>query len=74
MNTLKAQKLELLEWLAALQDEETIFKLLQWKESHTATSIEVYNHELDAAEAAIARGDYIPHNEATKRLSAWRMH
>jgi len=72
MNSIQAYKLELLEWLAAVKDEATIKELMQWKESHERISIEQYNHELDQAEAAIARGEYISHEDAVKRLSQWR--
>ena len=72
MTIKQARKLELLEWLATLQDETIIEKLMKWKEDHQRVSIEQYNRELDEAEAAIARGEYITHDEAVKRLGSWR--
>ena len=35
-------------------------------------SVEQYNRELEEADAAIDRGDYISHGEAVQRLKRWR--
>jgi hypothetical protein len=37
-----------------------------------ANSVEQYNSELEDADAAIDRGEYIPHEEAVQRLKRWR--
>lgn len=34
--------------------------------------VELYNRELDEAQARIDRGEYIPHEEAIKRIKGWR--
>ena len=72
MSTLQANKLELLEWLVTVNDESLINELIKWKEDHQRISIEQYNRELEEAEAAIDRGEYITHEEAMKRIRAWR--
>lgn len=36
------------------------------------TSLEEYNHEIDEADAAIDRGEYVEHQEAIKRIRGWR--
>jgi len=35
-------------------------------------SLEEYNREIDEADAAIDRGEYVEHEEAIKRIKAWR--
>ena len=35
-------------------------------------SVEQYNRELEDADAAIDRGEYISHKEAVQRLKQWR--
>ena len=35
-------------------------------------SMEQYNRELEEADAAIDRGEYVSHEEAVQRLKAWR--
>ena len=72
METMQNQKLELLEWLAGLQDPGTIEELMKWKADHERISIEQYNRELDEAESAIAKGKFVSHKDAVKRLGAWR--
>lgn len=71
MNT-RAQKLELLEWMASLQDKDLIKALMKWKEEHQQTSIEQYNLEIEEADAEIDRGEYINHEEALKEIRSWR--
>jgi predicted transcriptional regulator len=72
METKRIHKLELLEWIATLQDEIIIEELMKWKEDHQTVSIAQYNRELNEAEAAISRGEYVEHHEAVKRLGSWR--
>lgn len=57
MNTTQTLKLELLEWLVTLSDQQTIEDLAQWKDENQGISIEQYNKELDEADAAIDRGE-----------------
>ena len=71
MSSSKAIKLELIEWLAAVQDEELIRKLAKWKEEHQHTSIEEYNKELNEADAAIDRGEFYTQDEVERRSMSW---
>jgi len=34
--------------------------------------VELYNRELDVAQTRIDQGEYIPHEEAVKRITGWR--
>ena len=72
MSDTQAQKLELLEWMASLQDKSLIGELVKWKEDHQRVSIEQYNRELEEAEARIASGDFVTLEEAVKRIGSWR--
>lgn len=68
---LAVEKVKLINWLTE-QDEEVIEQLIKWKKEHTVASIEEYNQDLDRAEAAINRGDFVTHEEAVKRIGSWR--
>lgn len=35
-------------------------------------NVELYNRELDEAQTRIEQGEYIPHEEAVKRIKGWR--
>ena len=72
MSGTQAKKLELLEWLAALQDKSLIDELAQWKAARQRTSIEAYNQDIEAADAEIEAGDYTSHEEAVKTIRSWR--
>ncbi len=72
MSGTQAKKLELLEWLASLQDKSLIEELIKWKEDHQRVSVEQYNHELEEADAQIESGDYLTHEEAVKEVRSWR--
>ncbi|TRX59892.1 hypothetical protein FNH22_07505 [Fulvivirga sp. M361] len=72
MSGTQAKKLELLEWLAALQDKSLIEELAQWKASRQRTSIEAYNQDIESADAEIEAGDYTSHEEAVKAIRSWR--
>lgn len=71
MNT-RTQKLELLEWMASLQDKDLINALVKWKEEHQQISVEQYTRELEEADAEIDRGEYINNEEALKEIRSWR--
>lgn len=71
MGTTKTKKLELLEWLAAVQDKEIIDELTRWKEEHERISIEQYNKELEEATARIESGEYISHEDVVKESKSW---
>ena len=71
MSTVQAQKLELLEWLAALKDEQVLAELVKWKEEHQRVSIEQYNQELEEANMSIEAGDYISHEAMVKDSGSW---
>ena len=68
---LAAEKVKLISWLTE-QDESVIAQLIKWKQEQTAVSIEDYNKDLDRAEAAINRGEYVSHDIAVKRIRSWR--
>lgn len=72
MSDLQIQKLELLEWMASLQDKSLIEKLVKWKEKHQRISLEQYNAEIEEADAQIEAGDYLTHEEAVKEIRSWR--
>jgi predicted transcriptional regulator len=69
---IRAQKLELLEWMASLQDKALINELMKWKEEHQRINVEQYNQELEEADTEIDRGDYLTHEEAIKKIRSWR--
>lgn len=71
MNTIKALKLELMEWLATVHDKSLIQELAKWKEEHQHISVEQYNQELDEADAAIDRGEFYTQEEVERRSKAW---
>ncbi|WP_158857612.1 hypothetical protein [Lunatibacter salilacus] len=71
MSNTQLQKLELLEWLANLQDQKLIDELMKWKESHRRVSIEQYNRELEEANARIDAGEYVTHEEVKKESKSW---
>jgi len=71
MSNTQLQKLELLEWLANLQDKKLIDELMKWKESHGRVSIEQYNRELEEANARIDAGEYVSHEEVKRQSKSW---
>ncbi len=71
MSNTQAQKLELFEWLASLQDKKLIQELIKWKEAHQRISVEQYNKELDEANARIDSGTSIAHEDIEKESSSW---
>lgn len=71
MSTTQIEKLELLEWMASLQDEEIISKLKQWKENHQRVSLDQYNLEIEEADAAIDRGEFYTQDEVEQRAKSW---
>ncbi|MEM6361444.1 MAG: hypothetical protein AAF731_15225 [Bacteroidota bacterium] len=71
MSTTQLLKLELMEWLATVQDKSLIKELAKWKEEHQHISVEQYNKELDEADAAIDRGEFYTQEEVEKRSKAW---
>jgi predicted transcriptional regulator len=72
MSDTQIQKLELLEWVASLQDKSLIGELIKWKEEHQHISIEQYNAEIEEADEQIESGDYLTHEEAVKEIRSWR--
>jgi len=71
MSNTKLQKLELLEWIANLQDKVLIKELIKWKETHQHISEEQYNKELDEANTRIDAGEYLTHDEVEKESKSW---
>ena len=72
MSDTQIKKLELLEWLASLQDKYLIGELVKWKEQHQHISLEQYNKEIEEADAQIDAGNYLSHDEALKEIRSWR--
>ena len=72
MDSTQADKLELLEWMASLQNGQTIRELIQWKEQRRQTGLARYNREIEEADSEIEKGEYLTHEEATKQLRSWR--
>ena len=71
MSDAQIQKLELLEWLASLQDQSLIGELMKWKEEHQRVSIEQYNKELEEANARIEAGKSIAHEDVEEESESW---
>lgn len=71
MSNTQLQKLELLEWLANVQDQTVINELMKWKETHHSVSMEQYNRELDKANARIDAGEYVTHEDVKKQSKSW---
>lgn len=71
MSTTQILKLELMEWLATVQDKSIIAELAKWKEDHQRISIEQYNKELDEADAEIDRGEFYTQEEMERRVREW---
>ena len=71
MGSMQVQKLELLEWLAALQDKAVIGELMKWKEAHERTSLEQYNRDLEDANKRIDSGQFIAHEDVEKESQNW---
>lgn len=71
MSTAQALKLELLEWLATVNDKKTILELSKWKEEHQRISLEQYNKELDEADNEIDKGEYHTQQELEGRAKSW---
>lgn len=71
MSSTQALKLELLEWLAGVQDQSLIKELAKWKNEHEHMSIDQYNRELDEADAAIDRGEFFTQDEVEQRSKSW---
>jgi len=68
---IQTEKLQLIEWLVALDDRKLVEELVKWKEEHQRISIEQYNEELDQANNRIERGDYIKHEDVVKESDSW---
>lgn len=68
---LAVEKIKLINWLTE-QNEEVIEELIRWKKEKTAATIEEYNDDLNRAEAAIVKGDFISHENAVKKIGSWR--
>ncbi|MDH5381836.1 MAG: hypothetical protein OEW75_13340 [Cyclobacteriaceae bacterium] len=72
MKTTQAKKLELLEWLASLQDSSVIDELVKWKEKHQEITDDHYDIEIEEADARIEAGNYKTHEDAIKEIRSWR--
>jgi predicted transcriptional regulator len=69
---LRTKKYTMIEKIMQL-DEKAVEKLeASLNEILGEVSIEQYNRELDEANAAIDRGEYVEHADAVKRIRSWR--
>jgi predicted transcriptional regulator len=69
---LRTKKYTMIEKIMQL-DEKAVEKLeASLNEILGEVSIEQYNRELDEANAAIDRGEYVEHADAIKRIRSWR--
>lgn len=70
-----AQRLEAIqEFLTTSADERFInlvFSMVEKEKEHQPISIEQYNKELDEADAAMDRGEFITHDELKKQMKNW---
>lgn len=71
MSNTQLQKLELLEWLANIQDQNLINELSKWKDSHYRISIDQYNRELEEANSRIDAGEFVTHEDVKKESKSW---
>ncbi|WP_113922118.1 hypothetical protein [Cognataquiflexum aquatile] len=71
MSNTQLQKLELLEWLANIQDQNLINELTKWKDSHYRISIDQYNRELEEANSRIDAGEFVTHEDVKKESKSW---
>lgn len=71
MSNTQLQKLELLEWLANIQDQNLINELTKWKDSHYRISIDQYNRELEEANSRIDEGEFVTHEDVKKESKSW---
>lgn len=69
---LKAEKLDFIQWLAGLKDQNIMRELVEWRKSHDRVSIDQYNAEIEEADQEIEQGDFLTHQEAIKEISSWR--
>jgi predicted transcriptional regulator len=55
-------------------DEKAMKKLEKTLDSvlDESISLEQYNKEIDEADAAIDRGEYIDHEDAVRKIKSWR--
>jgi hypothetical protein len=71
MSNTQLQKLELLEWLANIQDQNLINELTKWKDSHYRIGIDQYNRELEEANSRIDAGEFLTHEDVKKESKSW---
>jgi hypothetical protein len=71
MSNTQLQKLELLEWLANIQDQNLINELTKWKDSHYRISIDQYNRELEEANSRIDAGEFVTQEDVKKESKSW---
>ncbi|MEQ9297158.1 MAG: hypothetical protein RIF33_01275 [Cyclobacteriaceae bacterium] len=72
MSETQTEKLELLEWMATLNDQSLIRELIEWKRSHQRVSISQYNEELEQSDSEISQGKFSTHEEAVTEIRSWR--
>lgn len=72
MSDTEIQKLEIIEWIASLQDKALIKELVRWKEEHQQMSLTRYNEEIEAADKEIESGNFLTHEEAVSEIRSWR--
>lgn len=71
MSNTQLQKLELLEWLANIQDQNLINELSKWKDSQYRISIDQYNREIEEANSRIDAGEFVTHEDVKKESKSW---
>ena len=76
---IQSEKKALIKALEQTNDEALIKAIqqmieysMQRDEEFLGMSVDEYNRKLDEAEVRIKRGDFINHEEAVKRIQAWR--
>jgi predicted transcriptional regulator len=70
--TIQSLKLELIDWIANVNDVHLIKELANLKAENQRISIEQYNKELEEANAEIERGEFVTHQQAVKEIHKWR--
>jgi len=71
MSSAQILKLELMEWLATVHDQQLIKELSKWKDEHQHISVEQYNIELDKADTAMDQGEFYTQKEVESRSKKW---
>ena len=70
-----AQRIEAIQDFLSTQADERfinlVFGMIEAEKEHQPVSVEQYNKELDEADAAIDRGEFISHDKLKEQMKNW---